>query len=348
MEANRFIRRSEEIRRRRTQSAHDPKRIPDHRKRKVVHQQAPPPVLVRTPVYGPAFQGNRSAKNSRIRYDVCLDEQGAEIRLPALPQVRFGWRFASVTVFAFLIFILYQFWNSPTYRVEVADVVGLKLLNSSEINEVLDLPGRQVFSLDTEEIQQDLLDSFGELRAVNVEIDLPNTVVISITERVPILIWRQEDHSLLVDAEGLAYPMRETTTPGGYPVIEAVGDPPLLMYNKPISNTIDIHAEESLTESYILEGSEIKPSPLLSPEMVRAYLRLTKEIPQGARLVYDPKHGIGWIDRREWKVYVGDEMDIDAKLSIYRMMLEHIKAADEQPTLISVEFIHAPYFRLVP
>jgi len=347
MEANQSLRRTEEIRRRRMQQTREAKRIPDRRKRKVVPPTSPP-VLVRSQVIGDKLPGSQPIRRSRRRYDVRLDAQGAEMRLPTLPQVGVGWRFASFLVFAFLLIALYQIWNSPTYRVDVAEVGGLRILNSSEINKVLGLTSEQVFTLDTDLMQQELLDNFPEFKAASVDIDLPNTVVISVTERIPVLVWRQGERALLLDADGVAFQAREGMTPDVYPVIDAKGDPPLLLNNEPISNTLDLPVMEVEGESAFGEDPQRIAMPLLSPEMVSAYLLLSEKLPKGAQLIFDPEHGIGWIDRRDWSVFLGDENDIETKLSMYGVMLEHIKAADVRPTLISVEYIQAPYYRLEP
>jgi hypothetical protein len=270
------------------------------------------------------------------------------MRLPALPQMSAGWRLASFSVFAFMVVVLYQLWNSPTYRVDVAEVEGLRMLDRSEINKVLGLTSEQVFTLDTELMQQELMESFPEFKAASVGIDLPNTVVISVTERIPVLVWRQSERTFLLDAEGMAFPEREGSINASYPIIDAKGDPPPLRSAEPISNTLDTTENEQEDEYSSEEPGQNRASPLISPEMVTAYLLLSEKLPQGAQLIYDPEHGIGWLDRRDWTVYFGDDKDIETKLSLYNVMLEHIKAAEVRPTLISVEYIHSPYYRMEP
>jgi hypothetical protein len=347
MEANQSLRRTDEIRRRRMQKTREAKRIPDRRKRKAVSQTSPP-VLVRSRVFGSMTTGGQTIRKSRRRYDVRLDAQGSEMRLPALPQVRVGWRFISFSVFAFMVFVLYQLWNSPTYRVEVAKVEGLRIISNSEINKVLGLTSEQVFTLDADFMQKELLENFPEFKAASVGIDLPNTVVISVTERIPVLIWRQGEQLLLLDTEGMAFQDREGTTLAVYPNIDAKGDPPLILNTEPITSTLNSPVAELVDEYIPEEASPNVATPLLSPEMVSAYLLLSEKLPKGAQLIYDPEHGIGWVDRRDWSVYFGDENDIATKLSIYNVMLEHIKSVDVRPTLISVEYIQAPYYRLEP
>jgi hypothetical protein len=64
-------------------------------------------------------------------------------------------------------------------------------------------------------------------------------------------------------------------------------------------------------------------------------------------LIYSHEHGLGWKDGRGWEVYFGtDIQDIDMKLQVYKAILKEIKKKDVRPIFISVEFVHAPYYRL--
>jgi cell division protein FtsQ len=347
MEANQPLQRTQQIRRRRTQQTREIKQKQDRRKRKVVARTSPP-VMARNQVFGVTIAERQPARKTRRRYDVRLDEQGTELSLPAIPRLRVGWRFASVVVSVFFGLALYHIWNSPTYRVEAAEVNGLKIMGKSEINNALGLSNDQVFSLDADLMRQELLDGFPELKAVSVEIDLPNTVAVSVTERIPVLVWRRGEQSLLLDAEGMAFPNRGGAVPTNCPVVEAKSDPPPLGFTDPISDTLDTLVAAANDEAMYGEATLAEATPLLSQDMVFAYLLLSQKLPKGAQLVYDPEHGIGWADRREWFVYFGNAEDIETKLSIYNMMLENIKALEVRPKMISVEYVHAPYYRLEP
>ena len=106
-------------------------------------------------------------------------------------------------------------------------------------------------------------------------------------------------------------------------------------YVDPASET----AEE--TETPIL------PTPSVDPQFVASVLKLRTYIPAGAALLYDPENGLGWTDAQGWQVYLGtDVSQIDVKLVEYQKIVTALLEQNLQPVLISVEYIHAPYYRL--
>jgi len=358
-------RRSEEIRQRRKRHAADKKKaalksitpraklLPDRRKATGA-VPAPPPVMTRSPYIKTAqTRSKRSVygqtKNARRRYDLALNAQGAEMRLPSIPRVRVGWRWVSLCLAAFLAVILYQLWTSPMYQVDVAEVEGLQRLTSGDVNSALSLTGQPVFALDAAQIQQELLDEFPEFSAVSAQVALPSTVMITVTERLPVLVWLQDGRSNLVDEEGVTFPLRDGSAQGQYVVVEASGSPPAITTQDlaPSSSITDI-SDTLLAQLPVGVPVPSEAKPLLSPEMVSAVLLIAQKAPQESVLIYDPVHGLGWKDRRGWQVYLGDTRDMETKLLIYRAILEQVKSPGERPTLISVEFVHAPYYRMEP
>jgi len=68
--------------------------------------------------------------------------------------------------------------------------------------------------------------------------------------------------------------------------------------------------------------------------------------PQDTRLVFDKEHGLGWKDTQGWDVFFGDIQDIDLKLRIYQALVKQLAKEKVNPVLISVEYVHTPYYRL--
>ena len=86
----------------------------------------------------------------------------------------------------------------------------------------------------------------------------------------------------------------------------------------------------------------------LSKEMVSAILLLSSQTPEGSPVVYDPAHGLGWQDSKGWKVYFGNLNEMEQKLVIYQALVQQITSNGLTPALISVEYVHHPYYRLEP
>jgi len=349
-EATRTFRRSDEIRRRRQVRHANPK--PSRRKRKSISMPSSPPVLTRDAAMGEGWKNDKRrkdkhAKGTRRRYDVALNTQGAEIRLPSLPRVHVGWRAVSFVLASTLLFVLYQFWDSPNYRVDAAQVHGEHLLTSSQINEALGVTGEIIFTLDASTMAHDLVDKYKEISAVSVRLEFPQTVLVTVTECTPVLIWFQDGELNMVDEEGMTFPPRDEITLDGYPVVEASGAPPQLASDEPVETEPILPDFEELADELSLGlPASGKAKQLLSKEMVAAILFMADKAPANSQLIYDPEHGLGWRDQGDWIVYLGDIQDIEMKLHVYEAILQHLKEANTRPTLISVEFVHAPYYEL--
>jgi hypothetical protein len=364
-------RRSDDIRRRRTTQSHTTrqkeKRTPtapflggltgrSTARRRVSSVDGLPPVMARGFPTQSSPARKVHANKSRRLYNVSLNAQGAEMRLPALPRFGLSWRAASLTLLAFLAGVLYYFWTAPGFQVSEAQISGLKRMTRGDVNKALALTGKPIFALDAGEVQQQLLESFPEFSQVAAQIELPNTLAITVTERLPVLIWRQDGVSNLVDEQGMTFPARDEAALSAYPVIEASGDPPLLpgTADPSTAEETSLVLEKVITDSLTL-GLPVKgeASPFLDPETVAALLQVVDQAPNGAAIIYEPAHGFGWLDRRGWKVFLGqmnpgDPAQIETKLMVYRAIMEEVKSAGAKPAFISVEFVHVPYYQLEP
>jgi len=300
-----------------------------------------PPVMVRGGVSEFPSRTNRRS-NAKRRFDVALPIVGAEMRLPSLPRVRVGWRILSLALSIFFGFLLYQFWNSPAYKAQAAEIEGLQRLSSTEVNAVLNLGSEPIFSVDVAAAQARLEKAFPEFTDIAVAVALPNKVTVSLKERQPVLVWQQDARTLLVDPNGVAFPMRGEALPAELPVVEAQNTPQAAL---PL-----VYSPEALTSleaaQAAQEAQQVAASSLLSDKMVSAVLVLSKDAPANSPLVFDNQRGLGWTDERGWKVYFGDAQDIEMKLNVYNAMVAQLSAQDIHPSVISVEFVHAPYFRV--
>lgn len=344
-------RRSDEIRRRRLQQSHAGQNAKVTRKRKLV-TPAPPPVMARTPLSGAAQafprDAGRKQKRGRRLFNVSLNPaQGAEMSLPALPHISLNWRVVSCALAILLGFALYRLWTSPSYRVDAAQVTGLQRVTSNDVNTALGVTGKPVFTLDAGQLKSDLLAAFPEFYAADVQVEIPNSVLITVTERVPVLSWLQDGKSYLVDKDGMTFPVRHESATGALPVVEAAGAPPgVVLPDKPGPSLQEVTISKITGVPLPGVPASTQATPLLTTEMVQSILLISEQAPAGAKLIYDPLHGLGWKDRRGWDVFLGDDQEIAIKLSVYRSILDHLKGSENRPVVISVEYVHAPYYRL--
>ncbi|GAB4469745.1 MAG: hypothetical protein Kow0088_02010 [Anaerolineales bacterium] len=271
----------------------------------------------------PMATPRRTTKAQR-RVDIPIGVPGAEIRLPSLPQVRLGWRALSALMSFALIFLIYLLWTAPQFKVNTVYFHGLQRISTKEVYIELDIEDQPIFTLDPQAIQKQIIAQFPEFRSVEVRFQLPNKVNILVDERKPIFVWKQGERTLLVDAEGYAFPSRGEETNLPKLVIEAEDFP------SPMAPEVQADFHE----------------PLLPVDLVSGILSISAMIPDGAILFYDNERGLGWHDPRGWVVYVGALKDLSLKMKIYELMVKKIKKEDQKPALISIEYVHAPFYRL--
>lgn len=328
--------RSEQLRARRTPSN---SRKPIRESRSAASKNRPP-VLMRGS-FSMAQPKKRKTKSPKRRYDIALSTPGVEIRLPAMPTVHLGWRLASLILVGTLAFLIYHLWTTPFYQVQAAELYGNTYLNSDIVNRQLNLYNKPIFTIDPQQLERDMQIAFQNLlEDVTVQVDLPASVIITVQERQPIIAWEQDGKTLWVDVNGIAFD----------PVVEN-------------ENLVYVTASAAPPAPYValddLENSEntsnpleeiLAPEVLMKPEMVSAIITLQGHAPEGLPLIYNAQHGLGFHHpNRGWDVYFGmDVSNIEEKLNVYKAIKAQMKQEGISPVMISVEHIHAPYYRLEP
>jgi cell division protein FtsQ len=289
-----------------------------------------PPVLVR------GGSGKITDKPSirrppRRRYDISVSTStpGTEIRLPSLPSLRIGWRIVSGLISAAVIALIYFFLTSPEFQIQSVIIQGNNRLSTQEIISVINLVGGSIFEADPILMKQDLHTAFPELHEISVKIGFPAEVLVALRERDPVLAWKKGDQVSWIDSEGVEFPPRGQI--GSLIKVESSVPPPA-------PRTNDMESDGAP----FTQGS-------MSPEMVTAITTIKSQSPKGMPIIYDPQYGLGWKDPKGWEVYFGlDVFDIQMKLRVYQAIKAELKAQGINPSLISVEHIHAPYYRLEP
>ncbi len=285
-----------------------------------------PPVLVRRAVA--VTVPRRRRLRPRRRLDIALATPGVEMRLPALPVVRVGWRLLSFFIVVFMAALLYLLWTLPAFRVQQVRVEGVERLAADQVARSLLVFNKPVFTIDPQALEAQLRQTQPALASVSVWVGFPAQVVVQVEERQPRLIWEVDGQTQWVDASGYAFPALGSGEE--LPRVQGSAWPPAPL-------TVAAPEDES------------GPQPVMTSQMVEAVVFLRAQAPPGVDLLYDEEHGFGWWDPRGWKVYFGmDVAEIDMKLTVYAAIVDALQNQGIQPALISVEYLHAPYYRLEP
>lgn len=311
----------------------------DARKKPKARPYSPPPVLARTPVLDMAVPPRKRAQ-PRHRYDIALNFPGAEAQLPSLPMLRLGWRAASGLLVLLMALSLFLLLNTTAFQVDVLEVEGLGRLTLEDIQVALNISGEAIVKIDPETLRTELQEAFPELSSIKVSVYLPARVKLDLVERTPVISWVQRDgngnsQEKWVDQEGIAFPPRGAV--GNLLRVEAEGD---LQAGR--INGLNVNSLEKSGQGKTVDTQ----TPLLSAEMVNALLAMKAYVPEGTPILLSVEHGFGWEDPHGWRVYLGKNLaEMNQKLLIYQKFVEKLAEQGIEPSMVSVEFLHAPFYR---
>ncbi len=278
-----------------------------------------------------------AATRNRSRVYMPTGTPGSEVRLPPLPQFHFTWRLLSGLIAVGMLVLLFMMGTSTAFAVDQVNLSGGVRVPVEEISQKLDIQGESIISVVPSDIENQILEAFPDIKAAEVKVRMPTDIDIVIQERIPALLWlNNEEVVYWIDQDGFAFTVRGEAT---LPIrVYANSEPP---------HPLGWVAPELQMEATKTENQE--NLPLVDPAFVATVQKLNSIKPAESPMLYDAKNGLGWVDPHGWQVYFGDDdANIDMKLLEYTKIVETILERNLQPVLISMEFLHAPYYRLEP
>ena len=260
------------------------------------------------------------------RFNIALGLPEFHLSKPkfAMPRMRANLRFASILISILLGAVIYLAFTLPYFFVPSATVLGNNHISAEEINSLLGVTGQNIFTVQPDELQTRLRMNYPELLSAEVKVYLPNHVYVTISERVPVIIWQRGEGYTWIDEAGVAFRPRGLQA-GLVPVV-AVDDP------LPGTN---------------ISGDVFSPPPYMQPELVDAVLALSPLLPAGTSMTFDSAQGLGWKDSRGWQVYFGTSVeDMPLKARVYQSLVDSLMARNIYPAYINVMYPEAPYYRM--
>lgn len=264
-------------------------------------------------------------KERRRRFNIALGLPEIHLKKPkfSMPRIRANWRLASFIIAILLGTALTLAFMHPYFYVPSATVVGNNRITSDEINGVLGIAGKSVFTLQPKEMERLLRLNYPELTAANVEISLPNIVHITVVERQPVILWQQNGGFTWIDTTGVAF--RPRGSADGMIVVNALDAAPAgLPSNDPYS-----------------------PPAFVSQELVDAIRALAPLVPANTTMTFTTADGLGWVDPRGWRVAFGTSaQDMPLKMRVYQSLIDSLTQRGKTPVFISVVHPDGPFYRM--
>jgi cell division protein FtsQ len=252
--------------------------------------------------------------------------ESASLRIPSI-QLDLGNRWISGLTAAICAAMLFLMWSMEPFVVGSAKLIGNERLSAGDINAVMGIMGKSIVLASPEQMKYNLQAAFPELKDVKVSVGFPGSVTVRVIERKPIIAWQQDSKVSWIDSEGVAFPPRGAAE-GLIPVL-ALGDPP------PLVSASDY------------ENINLMVKPLLTAQTVQAMQSMLAYMPEGTTLIYEPDYGFGWNDSRGWKAYFGKTTgDMPMKVTMYQTIVDSLAQRGISPSMVSVEYPNAPFYRL--
>jgi cell division protein FtsQ len=256
-----------------------------------------------------------------------------------------GWRVLSLLIVGMLSYSLLTAWQSPDYRISAVKITGLQRLTEEEVLAKVNAIGMHSFAVVPEEIRAEIITAFPEFRTVTVIVGYPATLEIRVVERQPMIAWQSKPALIWVDSEGYLIPPRGKS-----------GDILMIQADSLPAYQIKSGIVDPGTTKIFRDKPYFKPNPSalaffaipkqIDGMLLTAALQLNAWMPQEKTLLYQKVRGLGWKDARGWDVYVGQKLEgINDKMVMYETIVRELEKQGISPTLVSVEFLHAPYYR---
>jgi len=113
-----------------------------------------------------------------------------------------------------------------------------------------------------------------------------------------------------------------------------------------VSGLVQVSANGAPRQDLTDPALNIYEQRFITPELVQVIISLAPFVPAGVPMIYDPQYGIGWQDPSGWVVHFGQNtQDMDMKFTVYHALVDHLVSQGIQPTLISMEFLDAPFYK---
>lgn len=281
-------------------------------------------------------------------YPLSANELPNEKKRKEKVKIRIGWRFFSGLLTIVFSACLLAGWQLADFKVSSIEISGTERITPEEVQAVLNVSQQPIFTVIPEEITQKISHAFPEFMNINISAVFPNKVTISVKERKPILAWKMSNAIFWVDEQGVIIPARGNAD--GLLTIESPSLPFFSQMNPE-------NESEPLIEKY-QEKKDYWKLPRYSmvwfeyhryidPGLMNAIVQLNLHIPAERTFLFDPHRGLGWNDAHGWKIFVGLDLErINEKMLAYERIVSELTSQGIHPSLVSVEYLHAPYYRM--
>ena len=111
------------------------------------------------------------------------------------------WLLVFILIIVSIIF--YYLFFSKTFQIKEIVIIGQEKISKNQIKEIV--PKENIFLIDISKIKTNILENFLPIANVNVRREFPDKLNITITERVAVGIWCEQENCFLIDKDGIIF-----------------------------------------------------------------------------------------------------------------------------------------------
>ncbi len=264
-----------------------------------------------------ASKTQRRRRRSQIRLGRDYELTAARERLPVRPasrsRVTISPRVASLLLALVLLSILAYFFVSDAFYVYEATILGSSLVSSDEVFEHAKIEGFSIFFINPLVVQE-AVSALPDIREAEVQLRLPNQMVIRVRERQARVVWQtgQERHG--VDDEGTI-----VSLPGGT-------EPSIVIRD--------------------LDSTPRKPGERVELEIIAAAEAYQALVPALTEFGYSQEYGLSIESEHGWRIHLGGREGAETKLAVMRALVEKLENQGAAVEFIDLRFPDSPHYRL--
>lgn len=208
----------------------------------------------------------------------------------------------------------------PYFRVQTPAVTGSTQINIEEITYYTGLRNLPIYMVDPEMIRDSLLKRYPEIRDIHVTLVLPSSVDIVMEQRNPVIEWDFGGSTFWIDEDGTV--MKESSSQSKMVYVLANSFP----------------GAKSRTDRNVPAS--------FSRKALNSILHFGSVLPEGKTLFYSYDNGFGWDTNAGYRLWLGiNDNGLDEKLAMAESLKKYFAEEEIEPDMLSLEFMHAPYYR---
>lgn len=220
-------------------------------------------------------------------------------------------------------FGLYSLFTVPYFAIQHITVEGTRNGQVLAAIQQLHLTGDNIFLADTRADAAEIR-TLPPIADASVSRQFPDTLVVQVVERQPVLIWQVANALFSVDSGGAI--IAQVQQAGGLPIIT------------------DEHRLDQQSKPFA-------PGGKIDPKIIQMARQLLERIPTASGITSFTLHntlayGIVLDSAEGWQARFGDPDDLDTKIQELAAILQFVRQRGQQLALIDLRFGFYPYYRL--